>query len=99
VPADFKPVQLRNYDGRSWHELSEEEHQRFPGDWEAQVGQGPISLHSEENLATSDQGVVQLRRLLRRQIETVRDGGDPLGVTFDPAQAVVKVQAGNFFKK
>jgi hypothetical protein len=29
----------------------------------------------------------------------VKEGGDPLGVTFDPAQAVVKVQAGNFFKK
>ncbi|HEV8016300.1 MAG TPA: hypothetical protein VGP48_12250, partial [Stellaceae bacterium] len=89
----------RHYDGRSWSDLNEDEHQRFPGDWEAQVGQGPISLHSEENLATSDQGVVQLRRLLRRQIETVKHGGDPLGVTFDPAQAVVKVQAGNFFRK
>jgi hypothetical protein len=99
VPQDFKPPKVRHYDGRSWSELNEEEHQRFPGDWEAQVGQGPISLHSEENLATSDQGVVQLRRLLRRQIEIVKEGGDPLGVTFDQSQAVVKVQAGNFFKK
>ena len=99
VPLDFKPVEMRNYDGRKWSELSEEEHQRFPGDWEAQVGQGAISLHSEESLATSDQGVVQLRRFLRRQIRLVQEGGDPMGVTFDPAEAVVKVQAGNFFKK
>jgi hypothetical protein len=42
---------------------------------------------------------VQLRRFLRRQIRTVQEGGDPLGVTFDPADAVVKVQAGNFFYK
>jgi hypothetical protein len=98
VPKNFQPIKVRHYENRMWSELSEEEHQRFPGDWEAQVGQGPISLHSEENLATSDLGVVQLRRLLRRQIEIVKEGGDPLGVTFDPAQAVVTVQAGNYFK-
>ena len=99
VPKDFKPVEMRNYDGRKWSELSEEEHQRIPGDWEAQVGQGPINLHSEDTLVTSDQGVAQLRRFLREQIRTVQAGGDPLGVTFDEAKAVVKVQAGNFFKK
>jgi phenylpropionate dioxygenase-like ring-hydroxylating dioxygenase large terminal subunit len=99
VPKNFQPIKVRHYENRIWSELSEEEHQRFPGDWEAQIGQGPISLHSEENLATSDLGVVQLRRLLRRQIEIVKEGGDPLGVCFDPAQAVVKVQAGNFFKE
>ena len=39
--------------GKLWGELSEEEHQRFPGDYEAQVSQGPIALHSEEHLAPS----------------------------------------------
>jgi hypothetical protein len=90
---------MRNYDGRLWSELSEDEHQRFPGDWEAQVGQGPISLHSEENLATSDLGVVRLRRMVRDQIALVAQGGDPMGVAFDPAQAMVKVQAGNYFRR
>jgi len=33
------------------------------------VGQGAITLHSEERLAASDRGVVVLRRLLRREIE------------------------------
>ncbi len=99
VPQDFVPREFRAYDGRIWSELSEEEHQRFPGDWEAQVGQGPISLHSEENLATSDLGIVRLRRYMREQIGIVRQGGDPAGVAFDPAQATVKVQAGNYFRK
>ena len=38
--------------GKCWGEMTEEEHQRFPGDFEAQAGQGPISLHSEEHLVT-----------------------------------------------
>jgi nitrite reductase/ring-hydroxylating ferredoxin subunit len=99
VPENFIQREMRNYDGRLWSELSEDEHQRFPGDWEAQVGQGPISLHSEENLATSDLGVVRLRRLMREQIAAIQQGGDPAGVAFDPARALVKVQAGNYFRK
>ena len=84
------------FEGKRWAELSEEEHQRMPNDYEAQVGQGAITLHSEERLASSDQGVVMFRRALRRQIEAVAEGRDPVGVTFDPAAAVVEVQAGNF---
>jgi len=82
--------------GKSWAELTEEEHQRMPHDYEAQVGQGAITLHSEERLAASDRGVVMLRRLLRREIEAVQAGRDPLGVIFDRARAVVQVEAGNF---
>jgi phenylpropionate dioxygenase-like ring-hydroxylating dioxygenase large terminal subunit len=98
VPEDFVPRAIRNFDGRLWSELSDEEHQRFPGDWEAQVGQGEISWHSEETLASSDKGVVMLRRFLKEQIKVVQDGGDPLGVYFDPAKALVKVASGNFFR-
>ena len=29
----------------------------FPGDYEAQVGQGPITLHSDEHLGQSDRGI------------------------------------------
>ena len=89
VPENFVPREPRNYDGRLWSQLSEDEHQRFPGDWEAQVGQGPISLHSEEHLATSDQRRRQLRRMMRRQIKKVGEGGDPMGVAFD-RQATVQ---------
>ena len=76
--------------------MTEEEHQRFPGDFEAQMGQGPISLHSEEHLVTSDRGIMMQRRLLEKQMEVVARGGDPLGVTFDAADALVKVRSGNF---
>ena len=47
--------------GKLWEELTEDEHQRMPGDYEAQVSQGAIALHSEEHLATSDRGVVMRR--------------------------------------
>ena len=46
------------YNGKTWAELSPEEHQKFPGDTEAQVGQGAITFHSEEHLMSSDQGVL-----------------------------------------
>jgi phenylpropionate dioxygenase-like ring-hydroxylating dioxygenase large terminal subunit len=84
--------------GKTWGEMTEEDHQRFPGDYEAQAGQGPISLHSEEHLVTSDRGIMLQRKLLEKQIEVVAQGGDPVGVSFDPAQALVKVRSGNFFR-
>ena len=84
---------------RSWSGMTEEEHQDEPGDWEAQVGQGPISFHSEEHLATSDKGIAMLRRLMKKQIQIVREGGDPMGIVYDPAQAVFKVEAGNFYRE
>jgi hypothetical protein len=84
--------------GKTWGEMTAEEHQRFPGDYEAQAGQGPISLHSEEHLVTSDRGIMLQRKLLERQIDVVAKGGDPVGVTFDPAKAVVHVRSGNFYR-
>jgi hypothetical protein len=53
-------------------------------------------MHSEEHLVTSDRGIMMQRRLLEQQIEVVAHGGDPLGVNFDPANALVKVRSGNF---
>ncbi len=85
------------YNGKRWSELTPEEHQAMPGDYEAQVGQGPVTFHSEEHLTTTDKGIGMLRRFLARQIKIVEDGGDPAGVIFDEAQIVVKLEAGNFF--
>ena len=82
--------------GRLWHELSEEEHQRFPGDYEAQTGQGPVTFHSEEHLATSDKGVALLRRFLEQQLAAVAAGRDPAGVAFGAAEAYVRLDAGNY---
>ena len=53
---------------------------------------GRSRLHSDEHLATSDQGVVMLRRLLQRQLDAVAAGGDPAGVSFDPAAPPVSVR-------
>src|SRR6185437_15245867 len=35
------------FNGKLWWDMTEEEHQRHPGDYEAQVGQGAITVHSE----------------------------------------------------
>ena len=84
------------YNGKTWWELSEEEHRALPGDYEAQTGQGGITLHSEEHLRTSDKGVALLRRMLRAQLEVVAAGGNPLGVESDPARTLVRLEAGNY---
>ena len=63
-------------DTKTWSEMTMEEHQLYPTDYEAQKGQGPISLHSEEHLATSDRGVAMQRRLLEQNIKIVQQGGD-----------------------
>lgn len=67
--------------GKDPWELTEEERQRFPGDGEAQASQGAIPMHSEETLATTDRGVVMLRRMLKSMIDDVEAGRDPLGVS------------------
>ena len=56
---------------------SYEEGQRIPGDYEAQVGQGPINVHALGNLGYTDTGVALLRRTLREGIRAVGEGGDP----------------------
>jgi hypothetical protein len=60
------------------------------------IGQGPITLHSEEHLATSDQGVVMVRRLMQRQLDAIAAGKDPAGVSFDPNAGPVVFSAGNY---
>ena len=49
--------------------------------WESQ---GAITDRSQEHLAVSDRGIVMLRKLLKDQIEIVREGKDPIGVIRDP---------------
>ena len=83
------------FGGRFWWDLTEAEHRAMPGDYEAQVGQGPVTLHSEEHLVSSDQGIAMLRRLLRRQVRTVAEGRDPAGVSFDSDAPPIVFEAGN----
>ncbi len=54
--------------------------------WETQ---GPISDRTRERLATSDRGIVMLREMMKREIEKVQTGLDPIGVIRDPSQNTV----------
>jgi phenylpropionate dioxygenase-like ring-hydroxylating dioxygenase large terminal subunit len=85
------------FNGKRWHEMTETERQRRPGDYEAQASQGPVSLHSEEHLVTSDKGINMQRRMLKQQMKIVRQGGDPAGVVFHEAQATVNIRSGNYY--
>ena len=88
-----------SYEGRLWSELSPDEHQIFPGDYEAQLGQGTVTLHSEEHLVGSDRGIILLRKLLDREMKAVAEGKDPIGTAFDGGDPVVRVRAGNYYKE
>ena len=50
-----------------------EERQRAPGDWDAWVSQGPVTLHSREHLGTTDRGVIMCRKLVRQGIRAVAE--------------------------
>jgi hypothetical protein len=56
--------------GQTEEERSYEQRQRYPGDYEVQVSQRPIAVHANENPATSDRGVMALRRMVRNGIRT-----------------------------
>ena len=97
TPDGKRPMRgLEAENFKPWHQRTLAERQDQPGDYEAQAGQGPISLHSEEHLVTSDKGIGLQRRMLRRAMETVAAGGDPPGLSFED-DAVVAVPSGNFF--
>lgn len=86
------------FGGKRWADLTPEEHQRMPGDYEAQRSQGTVSLHSDDHLTTTDQGVTMLRRMMARVAAAVEAGEDPPGVIHDEADSLVQVRAGNFFE-
>jgi phenylpropionate dioxygenase-like ring-hydroxylating dioxygenase large terminal subunit len=96
-PSDdvlFKPLMYRD---KTWNQMTPEERRDIPGDFEAQGGQGPLTLDSEEHLGTSDRGIIMLRRLMLKQLDAVAAGDDPMGVIFDPDRATLSVPSGNFY--
>ena len=78
VPAYFPPVK----DERGEYLLQYVHVQ----DIMAWVTQGPIADRSIEMLGASDRGVVMLRRILKRELEKIERGEDPVAVIRDPAQ-------------
>jgi phenylpropionate dioxygenase-like ring-hydroxylating dioxygenase large terminal subunit len=97
-PGDLGRMRSK-FEGKFWWDMREEEHQLHPGDYEAQVGQGPITIHSEEHFVQSDRGIVMIRRMLQDEIDNIEAGRDPIGVTFDPNAAPVVFEAGNYIRE
>jgi 5,5'-dehydrodivanillate O-demethylase len=58
-------------------------------DYMAWETQGPIANRSVERLTTSDRGVVMYREMVRREIERVQQGHDPMGVIRDPDHSMI----------
>lgn len=86
---------------KSWTEMSFQERQDAPGDYEAQSTQGPGGMpgHSQEHLVTSDKGIGLQRRVLRREIKKVMNGEDPINLAFEPGMEVITVPSGNFYSQ
>jgi phenylpropionate dioxygenase-like ring-hydroxylating dioxygenase large terminal subunit len=55
------------------------ERQRFPADFDAQSSQRTVAVHALEHLASTDRGVIMLRRIVRDGIRAVAAGGTPEG--------------------
>jgi nitrite reductase/ring-hydroxylating ferredoxin subunit len=64
------------------------ERQRFPADFDAQSSQRTIAVHALENLASTDRGVIMLRRIVREGIRAVARGDDPFGVDWPEGETV-----------
>jgi 5,5'-dehydrodivanillate O-demethylase len=54
--------------------------------WETQ---GPIADRATERLGTADTGIVMYRNMLKREIERVQQGLDPLGVVRDRSHSMI----------
>jgi 5,5'-dehydrodivanillate O-demethylase len=55
-------------------------------DMMAWITQGPIADRTRENLGSTDRGVAMYRKILRRELKKVEEGGDPLAIVRDPAE-------------
>ncbi len=68
----------RPYRDRQW----------IPGDYDAMVSQGAEGLnpHELEHLGSQDRGVTMFRRFIRRGIEAVQEGRDPVGFFMDQSE-------------
>ena len=65
-----------------------DERQRFPADYDAQSSQRPIAVHALEHLASTDRGVIMLRRIVRDGIRAVASGKDPQGTQWADGQVI-----------
>lgn len=71
------------------------ERQRAPGDWDAFVSQGPVTIHGREHLVTSDRGVTTFRRMLKAGMDAVAAGNDPQYVSRGNSDRILSTHARN----
>src|SRR5438552_16946884 len=64
------------------------ERQRQPADYDAQSSQRPIAVHALEHLASTDRGVIMLRKIVRDGIQAVARGEDPYGTQRSVGQVI-----------
>ncbi len=77
-PGVYKRVQ----DG--WWNLNTHEQDRV-----AQETQGVVADRTKEHLASSDQGIIMLRKMIMEAMDAVERGEDPIGVLRDPMRNTV----------
>lgn len=77
--GDRNQVGLNKIDfvGQTGVERSAAAAKREPGDYEAQISQGPIAVHALEQRGQTDKGVAMLRHALRDAIRGVVAGREP----------------------
>jgi hypothetical protein len=78
VPSRIVP--LYDADGRLIADIQRNQ------DFMVWITQGAIAKRNQEKLGESDTGVIMLRKMLLRQLELLRDGGEPsINIFRDPA--------------
>ena len=88
------PETIEVIEGGERRTRSIDEALRKPGDYEAFIGQGQITRHAREHLATSDKGVVMLRKRLRADIRKYTKGKLPYQIS-ENVEAPIPTYAGD----
>ncbi len=79
---DVKPGVYQKVDDGWWRLHSHDQ------DRAAQESQGVITDRTREFLASSDRGIVMMRKMLLESVEAIEAGKDPFGLLRDPSQNV-----------
>ncbi len=87
-PYEYRP--LKSSEGEFYMNLTPAQ------DGMAWETQGEITDRTQEHLGAADRGIVMFRKMLKEQIEVVRNGGDPLGVIRDPKKdTIIEIDVSN----
>lgn len=88
---------LKNTSLGQYEDRPLEERKRYPGDYDAWVSQGKISIQANEHLCKSDGAIALYRVQLRKGIRAVQEGKDPKGVVRG-AHKPIQTYANNMFE-